>query len=98
MYFLTHFFYSYHTYCEEKGSTFTDIFFLDAENGWIVGNSGNIFITHNAGQFWEKYKINTSKTLTSIKVMTSQEGWVFDGEKIYKSSDGGLSWSPLAPV
>lgn len=71
----------------------TDVFFIDSDNGWIVGQMGTLVLTTDGGVTWESVKVD-GIDIRSITFLDRQNGWIVgkDG-KIFKSEDGGLTWN-----
>ena len=78
-----------------------DVFFKDADHGWVVGKGGTILITSNGGELWES-SIDSSLSgtyLCDVSFINANTGWVGgyydDNTKngvILKTTDGGFSW------
>lgn len=70
-----------------------DIFFIDAERGWVVGNSGIIYLSLDGGDTWSIRQSGTISNLTTIHFVNDQRGWV-GGENgiLLKTTDFGNSW------
>jgi photosystem II stability/assembly factor-like uncharacterized protein len=86
------------------------VFFLDAQNGWIVGGStqpfthksqGLVLRTYDGGQRWEQVKDAALPLLTKVKFFDAKHGWAVGlpsalyRSGIFSTDDGGRSWSPL---
>ncbi|MFZ1517970.1 MAG: YCF48-related protein [Ignavibacteriaceae bacterium] len=71
-------------------STFNEIFFLDSLNGWSISSDDGLFITIDSGENWNW--ISSSPTGRSVYFIDTQTGWIV-GDRIYKTTDGGLSWN-----
>ncbi|MFH0734385.1 MAG: YCF48-related protein [bacterium] len=80
---------------------FTNLFFLDSQNGWVVGYianingadySGIILKTTDGGDTWTNQIFGV--VLYSVNFATAQKGWLVGaaGTLLY-SSDGGTNWS-----
>jgi len=83
---------------QESGITerLTDITFVDAENGWVVGEGGVILHTVNGGASWGVQASNTEADLSSLAFSDPRNGWaVGEGGTILSTSDGGLTWSRI---
>ena len=69
-----------------------DIYFLDANNGFAVGEF--ILRTQNAGQTWNRIFTPSNKfEITSITFTSNLVGFCVGVNVIYKTIDGGQSWS-----
>ena len=81
-----------------------DVFFLDGNVGWAVGDRGVIWHTVNGGQDWNRQPFPTSDRLTAVCFRDSQNGWIGTGwtqpylhtsrGQIWRTDDGGNSWQP----
>ncbi|MFH0758479.1 MAG: YCF48-related protein, partial [Bacteroidota bacterium] len=83
-----------------QGNTFgwfSSVCFLDAENGWIAGWSGDILKTTDGGTTWNELTSGTTESLKDVFFTDSYTGWIV-GESglILKTTDGGTSWNELA--
>ena len=72
-----------------------DIVFIDENNGWLVSNK--LWKTNDNGDTWNKIPLPDTFSvyqLDRLKFTSVHIGWAIDFERgIYKSADGGLSWS-----
>ena len=73
-----------------------DIFFVDANHGWIACEAGIIWHTNNCGKNWVKQKSGTAEDLFSIHFRDPNEGWAtgLNGTLLH-TLDGGLNWKSL---
>jgi photosystem II stability/assembly factor-like uncharacterized protein len=80
-----------------------DIFFIDAQTGWICSDSGRVLKTTNGGTNWTLYSANVVYTLNAIKFINAQTGWTAGGMVNYpgfgmdyavilKTTNGGINW------
>jgi photosystem II stability/assembly factor-like uncharacterized protein len=70
----------------------TDIFFLEDNTGFAVGDSGIFLKTVNGGETWLKSVINPADNLKAVAA--TDPGTVFaGGSALYRSADGGASWT-----
>ncbi|MEE8442786.1 MAG: YCF48-related protein, partial [Dehalococcoidia bacterium] len=70
-----------------------DVAFIDASNGWAVGQGGTIVHTNNGGGSWETQFSGTEAGLEGVAFVDANNGWaVGDGGTILHTSDGGQSW------
>ena len=78
--------------------------FVDASEGWAVGEEGLVLHTIDGGQTWEKQATATKGTLESVVFTNPYEGWIVghddklpqdaSGVVLY-SKDGGISWKRI---
>jgi photosystem II stability/assembly factor-like uncharacterized protein len=70
------------------------LFFLNAQLGWAVGDSGTIIKTVDAGNTWNIINSNFTQKLNSVCFVNPNEGWaVGDSGIIIKTNDGGQTWN-----
>lgn len=78
------------------------IFFLDAETGWSVGESGGAILkTTDGGETWTQLVANPGTSFYDIYFTDKNKGWAagqmcIDGECdgiIIYTKDGGVSWT-----
>ncbi len=82
------------------------IFFLNKDTGWVVNGSGKIFKTQNAGVNWIQQKNSPGTYFRCVAFVNNQVGFagnvgmnyfpgVSDANPLYKTIDGGNSWSSV---
>lgn len=73
---------------------FRSLFFLDENNGWVVGRTGRIAKTTDGGRTWVKmYRIKDQYKMRDIFFADRDRGWaVGEGGAILYTPDGGESW------
>jgi photosystem II stability/assembly factor-like uncharacterized protein len=72
-----------------------DMFFRDADTGWCVNSSGQIWFTDDGGDTWAK-QFQSMSYLRAIAFVDDLHGWagVLDpAPKMYKTVDGGANWT-----
>ena len=50
--------------------------FIDANNGWCVGDGGTILATTNGGATWTPTDSGTTSTLTDVSAVDATHVWV----------------------
>lgn len=80
--------------------------FVDANEGWAVGDEGVIWHTIDGGGHWERQPTGTRASLRGLHFMTPFLGWVAGREELPDGSgstgvllfttDGGLHWQKVA--
>ena len=74
-----------------------DIFFLDANNGWAVGENGIVLRTANGGDSWDIQTSGTEEKLLSVGFADSNTGWAAGGGLgvgiLIHTTDGGATWA-----
>ena len=72
----------------------SDVTFVDASNGWAVGERGTLLRTTDAGESWSSIDVPTTQDLTAVCFTDASNGWIVgDGEAILHTPDGGLTWT-----
>ncbi len=69
-----------------------DIFFIDKDHGWVVGQQGTLLLTVNGGQAWEAASLE-DRDIRSVTFLDTDCGWLIcRGGNLYSSADGGRTW------
>lgn len=77
------------------GAQLNAVFMLDADTGWIAGNTGTILATSNGGALWLPQLSGTLANLRDIHFRDAQNGWaVGEGGTILATTNGGADWAP----
>ena len=90
-------------YQQNSGTTknLNKVQFIDADNGWAVGDSGTIIKTTNAGATWVQQASGTSHNLLAVCFKNTYTGWAIGGSGewwnpdsaiVLKTTDSGLNW------
>ncbi len=69
-----------------------DYYFVDENTGWLVKDWGDIFHTTDGGLTWVK-QATLEGRLTGIFFVDENTGWITGKYKIYKTDDGGETWT-----
>jgi photosystem II stability/assembly factor-like uncharacterized protein len=78
----------------------SSIFFLDKNHGWAGTMGGRVYLTADGGNIWTEGGMVPGGTLDELLMVDMNSGWtiLYDGNalisSLYKTDDGGLSWSP----
>ncbi|MEO0122560.1 MAG: YCF48-related protein [candidate division WOR-3 bacterium] len=86
------------------GKMWDDVFFLDANTGWIAGANSDIRKTTNGGSSWTTQGAPVSGSLKSIYFINPNEGWIVGGDYdtinqqginglILHTTNGGTNWT-----
>ena len=63
-----------------------DVYFTSVSNGWIVGESGRIFVTTDGGNNWVQQSSGFSNTsLSSVTFVSPSTGWAAGGNGTTKT-------------
>jgi photosystem II stability/assembly factor-like uncharacterized protein len=83
----------------------TDVFFLDGQLGWAVGDRGVVWHTRDAGRHWRLQATGVATRLESIWFVDENRGWAVGGETrpythtskavVLRTLDGGKTWKPV---
>jgi len=69
-----------------------DVYFVNRDSGWIVGNSGTILNTSDGGKNWYQQYSGTTNKLKAVYFINKDFGWVVGNEIMMFTEDGGLAW------
>ncbi|MCP4609253.1 MAG: hypothetical protein GY845_11120 [Planctomycetes bacterium] len=76
------------------GGTYNSIFFINDQEGWIVGNNGVIGHTENGGNSWTSQTNPDSNSLYGIFCLNQNEGWAVGAQgTILQTTNGGDTWT-----
>ncbi|MCY7348742.1 MAG: hypothetical protein LH614_21340 [Pyrinomonadaceae bacterium] len=81
----------------------SDVYFLNEQDGWIVGSGGTYLKTLDGGKNWTKEKNFTADNLRQIYFTDEKTGWLLCERDLYtlganspsyllKTIDGGVNW------
>ncbi|MBI2124369.1 hypothetical protein HYT92_01120 [Candidatus Pacearchaeota archaeon] len=74
--------------------TLSNIFFIDEERGWIVGDEGTLRYTGDGGATWDSLNSSESLSLSDIFSFDGETIWVCGAfSHISKSTDSASSWA-----
>jgi photosystem II stability/assembly factor-like uncharacterized protein len=68
------------------------VFFADSKRGWIAGDGGFVSRTDDGGGSWVQQRVGTTDPINDIYFRNKDEGFLLAGARIFKTSDGGLTW------
>jgi photosystem II stability/assembly factor-like uncharacterized protein len=79
------------------GGQYRAVFFLDASNGWAVGDGGKIVRTSDGGTTWSTQSSGTTQALWGVSFADAANGWaVGKAGTILRTTDGGTTWGAEA--
>jgi len=87
----------------ELNADFNDVYFINENVGWIVGNNATIAYTEDGGTTWINQDVNLDKTYNFTRAYFNdvQKGWVIGGPVgigvrvssiILHTEDNGMTW------
>ncbi len=73
------------------------VYFADANNGWVVGDSGIILHTTTAGETWVQQTSSTTSNLKDVQFIDAYTGWIvsagYPNESVLlKTTNSGADW------
>lgn len=83
---------------EVVATDFNDVFFANAQQGWVVGDVGTIITTADGGTTWSLQASEIGKDLFSVVFLDEQTGYAVGGGyptkkgNIISTLDGGQHW------
>ena len=81
-----------------QGNDIKEIIFTDENTGWIVGNGGLSAYTADGGENWNAIGIECYNDLNAICFADEMHGWIFGKDTIFRTTNGGADWEPVAAV
>jgi len=89
---------------DPSDATLYGVDFIDAQEGWAVGEQGTVWHTIDAGKTWDRQNISTNATLTTVRMDAPWSGMIGSREslpfslgstgQIYRTRNGGVAWTP----
>ncbi|HZV70760.1 MAG TPA: YCF48-related protein [Saprospiraceae bacterium] len=83
------------TWIETSGPTrnlIQDVYFINRNTGFAIGQKGLILRTVNGGENWEDISFG-DKSYLSIHGLNMNDLWMGSNQRIYHSADAGLHWN-----
>ncbi len=73
-----------------------DVWFIDTENGWVVGDLGTSFWTADGGQTWNQVTL-TGQDLGGVTFRDANVGLIVgDNGLVFRTINGGVTWVPVS--
>lgn len=82
-----------------NGGYYLDVFFLPSnpQFGWACSMEGFVIRTRDGGTTWQGIQIPNA-FLEYVQFVTPQVGYVSGDAGVFRSTDGGQSWSEITPI
>jgi photosystem II stability/assembly factor-like uncharacterized protein len=87
----------------QEDAELLDLFFLDAQRGWAVGERGAIWGTLDGGKHWRLLPSGVTCRLSSVQFLDAENGWAAGGSfhpythtsrgVLLRTRDGGRTWA-----
>lgn len=76
--------------------TFRSLFFVDQNNGWVVGQSGIIMSTTDGGTSWNHQNSGTTEDLFSVNFYDLENGWIVGrNNTVLQTTNRGVKWETV---
>lgn len=86
-----------------------DIYFLNAQTGWIVGSGGTLLATRDGGANWTQNKHSNDDTIRQVHFTDEKNGWLLCERDLFtlgkdspsyllKTANGGATWESVELV
>lgn len=75
-----------------------DVFFVDGNNGWMSGLSGNYHRTTNGGESWSSAQTGNSETLIGLHMLDAENGFMASQDGDIFRTDNGSSWTKVGEL
>jgi photosystem II stability/assembly factor-like uncharacterized protein len=80
-----------------QGNTLNDVFFINQDIGWAVGELGTILKTTNGGATFEMQSSNLFERLHAVEFFTPQHGFAVGANgTILETNNGGDAWNTVS--
>jgi len=87
---------------QQDGDNYQDVNFVNARVGWIVGQSGSILHTEDAGLSWElvnKPSVHAKIAFNGVYFSDEDNGAVVGDEGVvWTTNDGGANWAIVEDI
>lgn len=82
------------------GRVIRDVFFIDAQTGWMAGEQGTVLRTDDGGANWQTLKtpLAAADTVGQVVFSDRQRGWIRSENTlpvVWRTADGGQSWQAI---
>lgn len=80
----------------DTSETLNDVFFINQNTGWCVGNYGVVMLTTNGGLSFTFQTSGVTNSLNTIQFLDASTGYIAaDAGKVLKTTNGGINWTTL---
>ncbi len=86
---------TWHTQWRGTGDI-NDVYFVDDQTGYAVGNGGRFMRTRDGGRFWHYEALPGAPDWQAVFFADSQHGWIAgEGGRLWASGSAGDAWQPV---
>ncbi len=78
-----------------NSARYTDLNFINSQNGWVLVDSNRFLTTTNAGATWSESQAITPKISSYTRIGNASGIFVSRGGKISKTTDNAKTWTTL---
>ncbi|HYM21532.1 MAG TPA: YCF48-related protein [Candidatus Kapabacteria bacterium] len=72
-----------------------NVFFIDEHTGFVVGDSGTVLKTSNAGDSWSQVTVPTKQKLYDLYFFNSDTGFVCGDQVFFQTTNSGVTWAEI---
>lgn len=65
---------------ELASTSWNDIYFINNEEGWVIGNGGRVYMTADGGATWVAQISNVFSNLNAVFMLDNKTGWIVGKE------------------
>ena len=80
----------------DDGTVLRQVHFIDEHFGWGVGRNGKLYRSGDGGSTWGE--LMPPCGAEAVCFTAQDDGWVAAGNRVYRSTSGGDSWTPVFAV
>ena len=74
----------------------SDVFFINENEGFAIGNQSYVFKTSNGGKTWTFKNLGSDTHCSSVYFINSSTGFLFgNSNSLWRTTDSGLSWKKI---
>ena len=86
-----------------RGGRHEDVFFINANTGWVVNLAGEVWRTTDGGDSWQMQELQPEigfPNFRSVGFADATHGWAgtLDTDLLFATSDGGATWRKVVNI